>query len=121
MYEKRRFHRVRFTTASELIHNDIIYKGQLENISLNGALLSFGDGVVIPQDEECFVTVRLEDEEDPLRLVVKVIYSNFTMIGIKFALVDDVTRARLYKLMAGLSNDPEKLSKERQQLEKEWE
>jgi c-di-GMP-binding flagellar brake protein YcgR len=119
MLEKRRFHRVRFTAPSELTHNDITYKGQLENISLNGALLSFSDGVIIPQDEECILTVRLEGEDEPLRLVVKVIYSNFTMIGIKFASVDAETRERLYKLMTRLSNEPEKLTQERQLLE--WE
>lgn len=121
MLEKRLFHRVRFTAASELTHNDITYKGQLENISLNGALLSFSDGVIIPQDEECILMVRLEGENEPLRLLVKVIYSNFTMIGIKFASVDAETRERLYMLMARLSNEPEKLTQERQLLEREGE
>jgi hypothetical protein len=119
MLEKRRFHRVRFTAASELTHNDITYKGQLENISLNGALLSFSDGVIIPQDEECILTVRLEAENDLLRLLVKVIYANFTMIGVKFDSVDTGMGDRLCKLMARLSNEPEKLTKERQLLE--WE
>jgi len=119
MLEKRRFHRIRFTAASELTHNDITYKGQLENISLNGALLSFSDGVIIPQDEECILTVCLEGEKDLLRLLVKVIYSNFTMIGIKFVTVEGETRERLYKLMARLSNEPDKLIQERQLLE--WE
>jgi c-di-GMP-binding flagellar brake protein YcgR len=121
MLEKRRFHRVRFTAPSELTHNDITYKGQLENISLNGALLSFSEGVIIPQDEECILTVHLEGENDLLRMVVKVIYSNFTMIGIKFASVDAETRERLYMLMARLSNEPEKLTQERQLLEREGE
>lgn len=121
MLEKRRFHRVRFTAASELNHNDITYRGQLENISLNGALLSFSDGVVIPQDEECVLTVRLQAGSDPLRIVVKVIYSNFTMIGIKFVSVDAETQERLYDLMASISNEQEKLTRERQQLEGERE
>ncbi len=119
MLEKRRFHRVRFTAASELTHNAITYKGQLENISLNGALLSFNEGVIVPQDEECIMTVRLDAEDETLRLVVKVIYSNFTMIGIKFASVDADTRERLYNLMARLSSKPEKLTQERQLLARE--
>ena len=121
MLEKRRFHRVRFTAASELAHNDITYKGQLENISLNGALLSFSDGVIVPQDEECILTVCLEGEPPPLRLVVKVIYSNFTMIGLKFASLDAGTRERLYNLMARLSSELEKLTIERQLLDRKRE
>jgi c-di-GMP-binding flagellar brake protein YcgR len=121
MLEKRRFHRVRFTATSEMIHNNITYKGQLENISLNGALLSFSDGVVVPQDDECILTVFLEGENTPLRMVVQVIYSNFTMIGIKFASIDAETRERLYNLLARLSSDANKLTYERQLLEREWE
>ncbi len=121
MLEKRRFHRVRFTAASELIHNDITYEGQVENISLNGALLSFSDGVIIPQDEKCTLVVRLKPENDPLRLSVRVIYSNFTMIGVMFASVDAEIQERLYSLMSGLSDDKEKLTQERQQLERERE
>jgi hypothetical protein len=121
MLERRRFHRVRFTAESELTHNGMTCKGQLENISLNGALLSFKDGVIIPQDEECILKVWLEWESDPLSIVVKVIYSNFTMIGISFASVGSETRERLYKLMEWLSNEPEKLTQERQLLEREGE
>ena len=117
MLEKRRFHRVRFTAASELTHNDITYKGQLENISLNGALLSFSDGVIVPQDEECILTFCPEGESVPLRLMVKTIYSNFTIIGIIFASVDSETLERLYKMMERLSNEPGKLPLERQLLE----
>jgi c-di-GMP-binding flagellar brake protein YcgR len=116
MLDKRRFHRVRFTAASELTHKDITYKGQLENISLNGALLSFSDGVIVPEDEECTLTVCLKGENDPLRLVVKVVYSNFTMIGLKFDSLDTGPRERLYNLMARLSNELEKLTQERKLL-----
>jgi c-di-GMP-binding flagellar brake protein YcgR len=117
MLEKRLFHRVRFTAASELTHNNITYKGQLENISLNGALISFSDGVIVPQDEECILTFCPEGENVPLRLMVKTIYSNFTIIGIKFSSVDTETLERLYNLMVRLSNEPEKLPLEWQLLE----
>ena len=119
MFEKRRFHRVRFTAACELTHNDISYKGQLENISLNGALVSFNDGLIVPQDDECILMVYLEGENSPLRLGVRVIYSNFTMIGVKFVLMDAGCRERLNNLVASLSGEPEKLSDELKLLERE--
>jgi c-di-GMP-binding flagellar brake protein YcgR len=119
--DKRQFHRVRFTAISELINNNITYRGQLENISLNGALVSFSDGVIVPQDDECILSVFLEGEDTPLRFVVKVIYSNFTMIGIKFVSEDTETRERLYNILARLSTEKQKLAYERKALEKERE
>ncbi len=119
MFEKRRFHRVRFTAAGELIHNGLSYKGQLENISLNGALVSFNDGVVVPQDDDCVLTVFLDRDHKPLRIVVKVIYSNFTMIGVKFAFMDSETRERLNNLVASVSTEPEKLREELKLLPRE--
>jgi len=121
MYEKRRFHRIRFMVKSELTHNDIDYLGRLENISLNGALISFSDGVVVPLGEECILTVHLEDEDTPLRLGVEVIHSNFTMIGIKFTATNVETRLRLRKLLERLTTEPDKLSRELQLFDRECE
>jgi len=121
MLEKRRFRRVRFTAPSDLIHNDISYRGQIENISLNGALLSFSDGVIIPQDEKCALIVWPDEENPLLRMEVKVIYANFTMIGIKFVSMDEGTHDRLYNLMAELGGEPGKLTMERKILELEEE
>jgi len=111
MIEKREFHRVRFSAKSDLAHNEITYQGQLENISLNGALISFNDGVVVPEEEECILTIHLEDEETPLRVGVKVIHSNFTMIGIKFNTYDDMAWERLCNLMERLSAETDKTVK----------
>ena len=108
MDEKRQFQRVRFRAKSELTHNEIIYQGQLENISLNGALISFNDGVVVPQEDECILTIYLEDEETPLRIGVEVIHSNFTMIGIKFNTCDDMSWERLCNLMERLTAEADK-------------
>ena len=121
MLEKRRFHRVRFTAPSVLIHNDISYRGQIENISLNGALLSFSDGVIIPQDEKYVLIIWPDGETSLLRMEVKVIYANFTMIGIRFVSMDDGTCNRLYNLMAELGGEPGKLTMESKMLEREGE
>ncbi len=119
MLEKRRFHRVRFRSACVMIHNGISYQGQLENVSLNGALVSFNDGVIVPQDDECLLTVCLEGERDVLQMTVKVIYANFTMVGVKFSSMEAGTRERLIKLVAALSDDPAMVAQELKLLESE--
>ncbi|HEX9022349.1 MAG TPA: PilZ domain-containing protein [Geobacteraceae bacterium] len=119
MLEKRRFHRVRFKSACEMIHNTISYRGQLENISLNGALVSFSDGVIVPQDDECLLKLYLEGERGDLQMTVKVIYANFTMVGVKFSSMDGGSRERLIRLVAALSDDPAKVAQEQKLLESE--
>jgi hypothetical protein len=112
MNEKREFHRVRFRAKCELTHNEITYHGQLENISLNGALISFNDGVVVPEEEECILTIHLDDEETPLRVAVEVKHSNFTMIGIKFFTCNEkMAQERLFNLMERLSAETDKPGK----------
>lgn len=117
MIEKRRFHRVRFTAKSVLKHHDLAYQGQLENISLNGALVSFSNGIIVPQGDKCILTVWLKGEEIPLRFFVEVIHSSFTMVGVRLFSVDADTRVRLHNLMERITPEPEKLEKELQLLE----
>ncbi len=119
MLEKRRFHRVRFRCACELIHNGISYKGQLENISLNGALISFEEGVIIPEDDKCFLVIHLEGEVSLLQMTVRVVYSNFTMSGVKFSVMEDAARERLSNLMAALGCDSVRISQELKLLDSE--
>ena len=114
MSEQRLFNRVRFNAKCSLSHNNISYLGHMENISLNGALISFSEGVVIPRDDNCTLTVYLEDENTPLRLLIEVIHSNFTMIGIKITSKDAETQERLHNLIERLTTWQENLVKERQ-------
>jgi c-di-GMP-binding flagellar brake protein YcgR len=116
MIENRRFHRVRCTANSALAHDGMTYRGQLENISLSGALVSFGEGIIIPQGGECILTVYLEGEDIPLRFMVEVMHSSFTMAGIKFVSFDTDMKMRLYKLMESVTSEPGKLRDELQLL-----
>jgi len=93
----------------------------MENISLNGALISFSDGVVIPRNESCSLTVYLEEENTPLRLTIEVIHSNFTMIGIKFVSKDAEMQESLQELIERLTTGQEKLVNEQQLYCREYE
>ncbi|UFS71731.1 PilZ domain-containing protein [Geomonas sp. RF6] len=110
--EKRKFHRIRLTARCALTHNGITYHGHTENMSLNGALISFSDGIIVPKGEECVVLVFLDDEEAPLRLVVEVVYSFYTMLGTKIVQVDEETQARLVAVVERVTDEPEKLKEE---------
>jgi hypothetical protein len=108
MNEKRRFSRVRYNAKCSLTHNNITYMGQLENISSNGALISFNDGIVIPNYDRCNLNIYIEDQSAPLRIEIEVIYSNFTMLGVRFAndekLVKDALGNLLERLTSGKDN-----------------
>ena len=112
MNQKRHFIRVRFKAKCSLTHNKTNYPGQLENISINGALISLNDGIVIPRDDICSLTVYLEDENTPLHLVIEVMYCKFTMIGVKFTKKNAETRKRLEDLIDRLTTEQENLVKE---------
>ena len=116
MLEQRLFHRVRFRAECVLNHKNITYRGQLENIAFNGALVSFNEGLIVPQGAECTFMIYLEGEDSPLRFNVEIIHSMFTMVGITFAPYDANTKARMYELMKAVTAEPEKLKQELQLL-----
>lgn len=117
MIEKRRFHRVRYTAKCLLVHGEMAYGGQVENISLNGALLSFSGGIVIPQGEKCSLEVDVDEGEGPLSLLVEVVHASFMMAGIRFVSFDADTKVCLYMLMERISPEPARLEKELELLE----
>jgi len=114
MNEQRQYNRVRFSAKCSLSHNNISYMGHLENISENGALISFSDGVVIPRDDSCSLTIYLEDENSPLHVLIEVVHSNFTMIGIKFSSKDVEKQERLHNLIERLTTGQGNLLKAQQ-------
>jgi hypothetical protein len=114
--EKRNFHRVRYAARCTLTHNGITYHGRTENISLNGALISFTDGIIVPKGDECAVLVFLEDQDVPLKLTVEVVYSFYTMVGTRFKAVDLDATGRLFALIETVTGEPDKLKEELERI-----
>ena len=110
--EKRKFHRVQLTAKSMLTHKNVIYRGQLENISLNGALVRFDLGIIVPQGVEYNLAIYLESEDTPLLLNVEVVCSTCAMAGVKFLSYEDDTLIRLHNLLEKISPAPDKLRTE---------
>ncbi len=112
----RRFHRVQLNAKSVVNHSGTDYHGQVENISLNDALLSFSDLFIVPEGEECTLALYLDEDKAPLRLVVKITYSYFTMVGIKFMSFEDDAHFRLHALMEKVTAEPDELMQGREPI-----
>ncbi|GFO58457.1 hypothetical protein GMST_07820 [Geomonas silvestris] len=111
MNEQRKFHRVRMTETCSLSYQSTLYHGQLDNISLNGAVVSFTEPVSVPVGAICLLTVYLK-ETAPLRLNIEVIHSNNAMIGMRFVPLDEAGQHQLVDLVQRFSTEPEKLASE---------
>ena len=59
MDEKRYFSRINFTARTQIEFNDNIYEGDLLDLSLRGALLSFKDQIPIKMNDHCTLKICL--------------------------------------------------------------
>ena len=105
--QQRWFHRVLFTAKSVVELDDIILKGQIENISLNGALISFEKDITVNRGDKCFLTIYPEGESRPIRIIAEVVRFLRNMVGIKFVAMDAETQSYLYELVKKVTTEPE--------------
>ena len=112
MIENRLFHRVRFAAKAILTHDNAASEGDLENISLNGAMLSFNNPPLLLPEDECSLAITLDDDLPPMQFAVEIVHCGHTMIGLKFIAMEAETRERLCKLMERVTSEPEKLKGE---------
>ena len=115
--EHRRFHRVKFTAQSDLIHQEMTYRGRLENISLRGALISADECIMVPPGGSCTLSIRDEEGGAPLVLTVEVVHSFFSMVGVRFVSFDQGAESRLFQLLGRISSEPDQLRQEWRELQ----
>lgn len=108
MIEKRKFHRVPLSTRTILSQREAIHHGQLQNISMGGALIRLEHGTFVPQWSEYDLTVYIEDENFPLQFNAEIVSVNFAMAAVKFLSYEDDTETRLAQLLHRLSLQPDK-------------
>ena len=116
--EKRKFPRVRLSANSTLSNEDAVYQGYLENISLSGALIRFGQSVDAPLSGEYSLTVYIEDEDVPLRIIVEVVCATYTLTGIKFLFFEADVEGRLQQLVRKITSEQLRLRRERERFQK---
>jgi hypothetical protein len=112
MIEQRQFHRAKLTEKCLLSYQNVLYSGELENISLNGAVISLTDTFSIPNGAICLLTVDLKGELSPLKLNVEVIHTNHAMLGMRFVPLDEYGQNCLAHLVGKFTSEPDKLSTE---------
>jgi hypothetical protein len=110
--EHRRFHRIKFTALSDLVHHSMTYRARLENISLRGAMISADECIMIPPGERCTLAILLEEGVPPLVLTVEVVHSFYSMVGVRFVSFAGDAEIRLFQLLKGISSEPDQLRHE---------
>jgi hypothetical protein len=116
MSEKRKFHRIPFTAKTLLNFQNEVHQGQLENISMNGALVRLTHGTDLHVGDVYDVEIFLDYEDNPLQLQADVRCINFAMAGMKFISFTNDTEARLRLLIDSLSSNPHSLHSEQERI-----
>jgi c-di-GMP-binding flagellar brake protein YcgR len=108
----RRYHRIDLSSKATVHHRDNCYEGILGAISLGGAAINFNGSAMIPEKDECVISVSLDEKQPTLQLNARITNSSVCRIGVAFINMDEVTRNILYSLLIKLSQEPETLGKE---------
>jgi hypothetical protein len=116
MIEQRQFHRVKMAEKCDLAYQDNKHPGQLENISLNGAIITLTDSVVIPMGAICLLTLHLKGESNPLKLNAEIIHCNHAKVGMRFVPLDEYGQNCLVHLVQSFTTEPDKLATELERI-----
>ncbi len=107
MIEKRKFLRLPISTNAVLRNHNELYQGQLENISMSGALIRLKHGTSLLQGEKYDLEFYVEGDDAALHINAEVICVNFSMAGIKFSACSKDVVTRLSRMMEMLASDPD--------------
>lgn len=116
MIERRLFPRIRLTAKSVLSYQNIDCRGQIENISISGALLRLEQCDIVPHSGEYNLAIYVEGEVSPLQLVIEVVCVSHTLAGIKFVSCDPETAIRLEQLVKSSTSDLDMQEIERERV-----
>jgi len=110
--KERRFHRILLSAKATVHYHGTCHEGVLGAISLGGAAINFNGTTMIPQGEECVISVVLDETLPPLQLNARITNSSVYRVGAAFINMDEDTRKILYGLLKKLTHEPETLENE---------
>jgi len=112
LFNKRRFHRIYVSVKAAVHYGDNCHEGIVGAISLGGAAITFNGSAMIPQGDECIVSVVLDETQPPLQLNAIITNSSVYRIGVAFINMDQDKINILYGLLKKLTDDPETIENE---------
>jgi len=109
--EKRSFPRVNLAASGLLVVREGLYRARLENISLNGALVTLEetDGPPLSTGERCSLALYRSGSDASLRFSTKVVHLGYGMACVKFVNLDQATRLTLRSLIAHQLPEPHRI------------
>ena len=99
MDEKRKFQRVPFATVTEINCDKNKYKGELFDISLQGALVQGKGDIPLEKGDSCELSIHLLDSEITLQFDANLVHRQENKFGFKFTSEDTETMMHLRRLL----------------------
>lgn len=99
MEDKRRFTRIIFSTPAQLQVNGELYKTELVDLSLKGALVKNIDNFAQQNGEHCSLFFSLEDSEITIEMVGHLAHIEPNTIGIMCEKIDIESVSHLKRLI----------------------
>jgi hypothetical protein len=97
--ERRRFSRIRFHRAAELVLGIDRVGVEVIDISLNGALVAVPPGFAGREGQPCSLQIRLEPSESWIRMIGEMAHVEPGRIGIRRSEIDLESMAHLRRLV----------------------
>ncbi len=112
MDEKRYFTRINFKAHSQIEFGNNTYEGDLLDISLRGALLSFKDQIPLKMKDRCTLIICLHSSDIKLIFEAELTHIHENNMGFKFLEEDVGTMTHLRNLLSFNVGDYDKITDE---------
>ncbi len=110
--DKRRFSRVGFAEKSIIEHDGHSFDVSLVDISLKGAMVSYGNEIKCSRGDRWKLSFLLGGSDIPMQFSTEVVHVHDNLAGVKFIETDLETMIHLRGLMEARTLDPDKVQSE---------
>jgi hypothetical protein len=118
MINRRQFTRILFSIEANLVIENVPYTITIDDISLNGVLVSLTKVTPSLKDKTGVLTFSLNEGDSIVRMDVAVVYEKDLEIGLQCRAIDIDSVTHLRRLVELNLGDSEQLNKELSQLQK---
>ncbi|MFT7558145.1 MAG: hypothetical protein ACI93R_000037 [Flavobacteriales bacterium] len=103
--ERRRYTRVNFDTAATIVQGTSVFHTHVEDLSINGLLLTTPDNYEIRADQPADVSIFLSQDIE-IQMKVKLVHSGHDVLGFQCESIDMDSIAHLRRLIELNIDDP---------------